>query len=55
MNWGMRRPSIEGPCQEETGWPLGKMVVVVVVVVVAVVVVVVVPWQHLSGLQSGVQ
>ena len=32
----MRRSSIEGPCQEETGWPLGKMVVVVVVVLVVV-------------------
>ena len=32
----MRRSSKEGPCQEETGWPLGKMVVVVVVVVVVV-------------------
>ena len=41
MNWGMRRPSIEGPCQEETGWPLGKMVVVVVVAAAAAVVVVV--------------
>ena len=30
----MRRSSKEGPCQEETGWPLGKMIVVVVVVVV---------------------
>ena len=27
----MRRSSKEGPCQEETGWPLGKMIVVVVV------------------------
>ena len=34
MNWGMGRSSKEGPCQEEAGWPLGKMVVVVVVVVV---------------------
>ena len=25
----MRRSSREGPCQAETGWPLGKMVVVV--------------------------
>ena len=33
----MRRSSKEGPCQEETGWPLGKMIVVVVVVVVVVV------------------
>ena len=32
-DWGMRRSSKEGPCQEETGWPLGKMIVVVVVVV----------------------
>ena len=32
----MRHSSKEGPCQEETGWPLGKMIVVVVVVVVVV-------------------
>ena len=32
----MRRSSREGPCQEETGWPLVKMVVDVVDVVVAV-------------------
>ena len=38
----MRLSSREGPCQEKTGWPLGKMVVVVVVVVVVVGVVVVV-------------
>ena len=29
----MRRSSKEGPCQEETGWPLGKVIVVVVAVV----------------------
>ena len=34
----MRRSSKEGPCQEETGWPLGKMVVVVVPVVLVAVV-----------------
>ena len=33
-DWGMRRSSKEDPCQEEAGWPLGKMIVVVVVVVV---------------------
>ena len=35
-DWGMWRSSKEDPCQEEAGWPLGKMVVVVVVVVVVV-------------------
>ena len=34
--WGMRRSSREGPCQEETGWPLGKMVVVLVAVLAVV-------------------
>ena len=33
----MWRSSKEDPCQEEAGWPLGKMIVVVVVVVVVVV------------------
>ena len=37
----MRRSSKEGPCQEETGWPLGKMIVVGVVVVLVVVLVLV--------------
>ena len=36
--WG-KKPSPRGaPCREETGWPLGKMVVVVVVAVVVLVV-----------------
>ena len=38
-DWGMWRSSKEDPCQEEAGWPLGKMIVVVVVVVVVFVVV----------------
>ena len=37
----MRRSSKEGPCQEEAGWPLGKMIVVGVVVVLVVVLVLV--------------
>ena len=36
-DWGMRPSSVEDPCQEEAGWPLGKMIVVVVVVVAAAV------------------
>ena len=32
-DWGMWRSSKEDPCQEEAGWPLGKMIVVVVVAV----------------------
>ena len=36
--WG-KNPSPKGsPCREETGWPVGKMIVVVVVVVVVVLV-----------------
>ena len=37
-DWGMWRSSKEDPCQEEAGWPLGKMIVVVVVAAAVVVV-----------------
>ena len=32
--WGMSRSPREAPCREETGWPVGMMIVVVVVAVV---------------------
>ena len=40
--WSMRRSSKRGPCQEETGWPLGNMVIVIVAVVVDVVIIAIV-------------